>query len=140
MVTGFLAGVKRMIQERGFRVAVGVDEDIEVVLHENIQIPINGKVTIDLDDYAMVEAEIPVQTELFISTVVETEILKYGRVKIPIKTRVPLSFTLPIAARVKVRLVGASASIRESVSVNVPSLTIPVRTSLKTKIPFWPFS
>ena len=139
MVTGLLTGLKKMFRERAFQLSVGVDEDIEVVLHENIQIPINGKVTIDLDDYAMVEAEIPVQTELFISTVVETEILKYGRVKIPIKTRVPLSFTLPIAARVKVRLDGASASIRESVSVNVPSLTIPVKTRLKTKIPFWPF-
>ncbi|MBI3558572.1 MAG: hypothetical protein HY074_20065 [Deltaproteobacteria bacterium] len=131
--------MRKAIHDRAFQLSVGVDEDIQVVLHENLQIPINGQVTIDLDDYAQVEAEIPVQTELFISTVVETEILKFGRVKIPIKTRVPLSFTLPIKAKVKVRLDGASASIRESVSVNVPSLTIPVKTKLRTKIPFWPF-
>lgn len=111
-----------------------LQDEIPIEIKEPIVVPVKGKFSVDIEDYVHVEGTIPVEAELPIDTVVETDVLKFGRVRIPIKARIPVSLSVPISTRVKIKIQGVRVDVDESLTVPLPTLRVPLNTTLQTSV------
>src|ERR1700722_14893748 len=106
MLNKLLKSLTILIKGGSIPIGVRINQEIPIQLKENLEKPLNTQVTVGFEDYVDIEANVPVNAEILVDTIVDADILKLGKIKIPIKAQIPISLMIPLSTRVKARLVG----------------------------------
>ncbi len=93
-----------------------------------------SRILVEFEGEVHVQAEIPVNAMLDLDTVIETDILKIGKIRIPIRGQIPLSLKLPISGPMRVQVSGLPIDLDETLSVPVPALHIPLDEPVVAKV------
>ncbi len=136
-ITSIAKLIKKMAEDRVFPLQVEVNQDLPVSFNKAIKIPIDERLGVNIEETVHVEALIPIKAEIPIDTVVETPILNFGTVKLPIRATFPLELTVPIKAHVKVSAVKAKIHLQDNLNITLPDLVVPIKATLKTDIPLY---
>lgn len=128
------AHVRELLEGRSFPVIVDVDTVIPVKLERALEVEFSVQTKVDVDDRIELEGSIPLVTELPIDTEISTSVFGLGTVKIPIKARIPLNITIPLATTMHVRAKAIPIRLSEKAQVELPAMEIPIKSRLEARI------
>ena len=114
-------------------VMVDVDARIPVRVPEPLHVPVELTSQLALDEELEVEAELPVRLEIPIDTEVETTVMRFGVLRVPVRAKIPVDLVLPVKGKVRVRAT-VPISLREVVRVQLPEFEVPIASRLETRI------
>lgn len=126
---------RNIVKERTIPIDVEIDQDVPIDLQGTYTIPTDLRFAVHLDEPVEVEAQVPIQTNIAIDTVVESSVLKLGTVKVPIQGIVPINITLPVKAQTRICSDAMQVRLKEAVTLDLPKIVVPLKARLRVNIP-----
>jgi hypothetical protein len=123
-----------LLQDRSIPVTVDLRTRLPVRFDQPLRVPVELHTKVAIDQELDIEAEVPFKGEIPIDTEVETSVLRFGTIRVPIRTRVPVDVLIPFKARVRIRAEGIPVDISEEALVRMPPVEVPIDARLESRI------
>lgn len=115
-------------------VTVPFQEHFAIPFHKTLEVPIELNTTIPVYMTVPFKSDIPIETEVFVDTVIKTSILGVP-ISVPIKGYIPVRATIPVDQQVVVRE-DFELALRSPVSVEIKdTFQIPISTVFSAEVP-----
>lgn len=130
-VRELLSGVLR---DRAIPVTVDIHARMPVRFDEPLKVPVELHTHVTIDQEIEIEAEIPFRATVPIDAEVETTVLRFGTLKVPIRASIPIDVIVPFRAMVRIRAERIPVDIREEATIRMPPMELPIDARIESKL------
>jgi hypothetical protein len=129
-----LSLARNIIKDRVIPIDVEINQDITVSL-SGTTLPSDLRMAIRMEEALDIEAIVPVRTSIPLDCVVDSTVLKYGRIKIPIQGTIPINVDIPVQLQALVRSETLHVRLTEPLRLDLPEIVVPLRAKIRVNIP-----